>query len=173
MRSFATIILLAGPQLAAGHVALRYPHATVSSDFIDNIRTVGLCGDEASGADSSNLCAPLLWIAGGFWCSFECRCHTRGPVHTHSPDSDQSQHSWLDLLEPDTTTVAKLKAGSKLDVDWDLHYAHQVCHSPPKGPCICPSSYCQPVPCPRRFRFPASGQADNLKPRESKPLASF
>lgn len=142
MRSFATIILLAGLQLAAGHVALRYPHATVSSDFIDNIRTVGLCGDEASGADNSNLCAPLLWIAGGCWCSdLNVGVNQREPS-AHTLDCDQSQHRWLDLLEPDTTTVAKLKAGSKLDVDWDLHYAHQVCHSPLQGPCMCPSSYC-------------------------------
>eukprot|EP00803_Ostreobium_quekettii_P001912 evm.model.scf_457.4 EVM.evm.TU.scf_457.4 scf_457:58791-66895(-) len=39
--------------LAVGHVRLAYPPSISSMDFLDNARTVGLCGGEASGADGS------------------------------------------------------------------------------------------------------------------------
>eukprot|EP01025_Chloroclados_australasicus_P008999 TRINITY_DN13395_c0_g1_i9.p2 TRINITY_DN13395_c0_g1~~TRINITY_DN13395_c0_g1_i9.p2 ORF type:complete len:213 (+),score=21.54 TRINITY_DN13395_c0_g1_i9:27-665(+) len=40
---------------ATGHIQLSYPPPTFDSDFLDNVRTSGLCGHVPNGADNSNL----------------------------------------------------------------------------------------------------------------------
>ncbi|GMH36265.1 hypothetical protein BSKO_04133 [Bryopsis sp. KO-2023] len=40
-------------QLTAAHIQLSYPPPITVLDFLDNVRTSGLCGEEASGADNS------------------------------------------------------------------------------------------------------------------------
>lgn len=37
------------------HVQMEYPPSTLDLDFLDNIRTSGICGHEASGSDNSDF----------------------------------------------------------------------------------------------------------------------